>query len=253
MVKDKLLYDLAQTMRDKPLAATALRRLGRVGYASLEEIDRASDWVLLAIPGIGVGCLAELRRLTRPDWKPPSELAVKAVSDFMAAAQLALRLWPVETLIRVIRGSALATPASQPADRRFALDLLSQATGRASYYCPTEELVEALRQIGNGPTGGEQQITVDGGGKAESQKRRQADVLTGAVDRAPHKYNADGNSSHFAFPPGKRQEIVQHYLAACERGEVLNKDSWASEHYGISGRTLLRYERGYERAGAEPR
>jgi hypothetical protein len=44
---------------------------------------------------------------------------------------------------------------------------------------------------------------------------------------------------------------VQQYRAARESGQVVNKDSWAEKNFGISGRTLLRYEREVEQAEME--
>jgi hypothetical protein len=254
MTKDNLLYDLAQAMAmsNRHLAAAALRKLGQAGYTSLEEIDRASDWVLLAIPGIGVGRLGEVRRLTRPDWQPPSEQAVKAADDFLATVQFALRFWPVEALVGVIQGSAPAVPVGQPVDKRLALDLLSQATNRAVYHCSIEDLVEALRQTRNGHHDGrDRQAVGSSSAQAETPKNGQGNVPTGGADRPSRKRDAGRNNEHFAFLPDKRREIVQHYRAARESGQVVNKDSWADKNYGISGRTLLRYEREYEQAEVE--
>jgi hypothetical protein len=51
------------------------------------------------------------------------------------------------------------------------------------------------------------------------------------------------DSDHFAYPRGKRMEIVQHYRLDCINGEVRNKDHWARRNYQISSRTLFNYER----------
>jgi hypothetical protein len=49
-------------------------------------------------------------------------------------------------------------------------------------------------------------------------------------------------NDHWAYKRAKRKQIVTEYRAARQRGEVANKDGWASKH-GISGRTLLKYEK----------
>ena len=236
MPKDDLLYDLANAMAtdNEHLAAAALRKLRQVGYASLQEIDRASDWVLLAIPGIGVGYLAEVRRLTRSSWKPPSEQALRAANDFMTKAQLALRLWPVEALISAVQGLTPAVPSDHPADNRLALRLLSQAATRASCHCPVEELVEALRQAGNNrqPDGCQQES--HSGPDAPAKRKR------------PKRYE----TNHFAYPISEREQIVEHFLAARAKGQIVNKNQWAQMNYQISSKTLLKYEREYEQARA---
>jgi hypothetical protein len=48
-----------------------------------------------------------------------------------------------------------------------------------------------------------------------------------------------------------RRQIAD--AAAREGGQVVNKNSWVHKNYGISGRTLLRYEREIEQAEAEAR
>ncbi len=56
---------------------------------------------------------------------------------------------------------------------------------------------------------------------------------------------AEGNSAdsgHFSYPPEKRREIVNAYREARRKGEINNKNSWAGKH-GITGKTLLAYER----------
>jgi hypothetical protein len=51
------------------------------------------------------------------------------------------------------------------------------------------------------------------------------------------------DSGYYAYPPEKRQEIVNDYRRARACGEVMNKDKWAQSKYNISGKTLLEYER----------
>lgn len=50
-------------------------------------------------------------------------------------------------------------------------------------------------------------------------------------------------SGHFAWPREKRREIVEQYRDGRQRGEIENKDAWAQANHGITGRTLLNYER----------
>ena len=52
---DNVLYELAQSMAaDGGLAAAvALRKLAWAGYTNLDEVDSTSDWILLAIRGLG--------------------------------------------------------------------------------------------------------------------------------------------------------------------------------------------------------
>jgi hypothetical protein len=149
--KDNVLYELAETMAiaDGLSTAVALRKLAQAGYGSLDEVDSASDWILLSIPGLGVGRLGAVRQLTRPDWQPPSPQAIKAADRFLLAARLALCSWPVEALLGVVQGSPPAASADQPADKRLALELMSEATYSALCHCSTGELVETLRQLGH--------------------------------------------------------------------------------------------------------
>jgi hypothetical protein len=128
---------------------TSSDKVQRFTPNSETQENSASDWLLLSIPGLGVGRLGAVRRLIRPDWQPPSPQAVKAMNRFLSAAQFALRSWPVEALLGVVQGSPPAAPADQPAGKRLALELLSEATYCALCHCSTGELVEALRQIGH--------------------------------------------------------------------------------------------------------
>jgi hypothetical protein len=149
--KSNVLYELAQAMasNDGQSEAIALRKLAQAGYNSLDEVDSASDWTLLCIPGLGVRRLSAVRRLTRSGWQPPSPQAVKAISQFVSAARFALRFWPVEALLGVTVDSPPTLSTSQPAGQRLALDLFSQATHRALCLCSPDELTETLWQVGN--------------------------------------------------------------------------------------------------------
>ena len=185
MWKDNMLYNLAKAVAidDELSTAAALRKLAQAGYGSLDEVDSASDWILLSIPGLGVGRLGAVRRLTRPDWQPPSPQAIKAVERFLSAARLALRLWPVDALLGVVQGSSPSRPADKPADERLALELLSEATYSALCYCSTGELVETLRQLGH-------DHPVD------------AQYLDAPVEQGPV---IRPETDHFAYPYRKRQ------------------------------------------------
>lgn len=52
------------------------------------------------------------------------------------------------------------------------------------------------------------------------------------------------NSNDYAYPREAQKEIVEKYWEARKRGEVENRDAWASR-YNISGRTLRTYEKAY--------
>lgn len=251
--KENVLYELAQAMatNDGQSAAVALRKLAQAGYGSLDEVDSTSDWTLLSIPGLGVGRLGAIRRLTRLDWQPPSPQAVKAINRFVSAARLALRFWSLEALLDVITGSPPRVSKDQLAAKRLALDLFGDAAHRALCHCSSEELTEALSHAGHACRG----IRWRAANSSEERDQEPENGQIGSpVERIELRYietNADRNSEHFAFPPHKRREIVQHYRAARESGHMTNKDAWAGKNYGISGRTLLRYEREYEQAEAE--
>ena len=221
--KDSALYELAEAMAivDELSTAVALRKLAQAGYGSLDEVESASDWILLSIPGLGVGRLVAVGKLTKPDWQPPSPQAIKAADRFLSAARLALRLWPVETLLGLVQGSPPAASADQPADQRLALELLSEATYSALCHRSTGELLETLRQLG-------QDRPVDA---------RLPDV---PVEREPVTRQ---ETDHFAYPHRVRQQIVGHYRDARSKGQIVNKDRWAQANYRITSKTLLSYER----------
>lgn len=149
--KTNVLYELAQAMagNEGQSEVITLRKLAQAGYGSLDEVDSASDWTLLSIPGLGVRRLTAVRRLTRPHWQPPSPQAIKAINQFVSAAQFALRFWPAEALLGVVVDSPPEVSPGQPAGKRLALDLLSQAILRAQCHCSAEELTETLWQVGN--------------------------------------------------------------------------------------------------------
>lgn len=254
--RDNVLYELAQSMASDGglAAAVALRKLAWAGYTNLDEVDSTPDWILLAIRGLGVTRLGAVRRLTRPDWQPPSPNAVRAINRFLSAARLALRFWPAETLASVILGSEVVLPPDQPYERRLAVELLSRATHIALSYCRPDELMQIFRAAQNRCGRPDLELPSVSGVQARPQEHTPPSVppSTGCT-KTFRKGSRARETDHFAYPERERWKIVQHYRAACERGEVLNKDSWASEHYRISGRTLLRYEGRYEQAEAESR
>ena len=248
--KENVLYELAQAMatNDGHSAAVALRKLAQAGYGSLDEVDSASDWTLLSIPGLGVGRMGAVRRLTRSDWQPPSPQAVKAVSRFVSAAQVALRFWPLEALASLIRGPAPAKVTGGPVERRLALDIYSQAVHRALSYCPSQELIQILRLARNGRhrRSVRQGPELDSGteGQVEgipSEQWGESGMETSRTE--PSQDDMPAESDRYAYSPRKRWKIVQHYRAVRDRGLIENKDRWAQSNYNITGRTLLNYER----------
>lgn len=255
----RLLYELAQAMTAGKChdTAVALRRLAQAGYTSLEQVDRAPDWVLLATPGLGVNRLRAVRQLTRSDWQPPSGRAVEAASRFLAAVRFALRFWPSNVLVEVIRGTIPASIPRRPAEKSLALRLFSQAAEAASNHCSKVELVQAIKlaeavgasaqQSQFNPT---EPITPPAETAPSETEALPARSQEGERRRRPPKSKAD--SAHFAHPRKKRREIVQHYRAARDNEEITNKDLWAQEHYRISGKTLLKYEREFPEDEAEP-
>ena len=225
-VKGNMLYNLAKAVAldDELSTAAALRKLAQAGYGSLDEVDGASDWILLSIPGLGVGRLGAIRRLTRPDWQPPSPQAIKAMERFLSAARLALRLWPVEALLAVAQGSSPSGVANKPADERLALALLSEATYSALCHCSTGELIETLRQLG---------------------QNRLADARQPGAP-VERELAIRPETDHFAYPYRKRRQIVEHYRDARSKGQIVNKDRWAQANYRITSKTLLSYEREFQ-------
>jgi hypothetical protein len=243
--KDNVLYELAQAMatNDGHSAAVALRKLAQAGYGSLDEVDSASDWTLLSIPGLGVGRLGAVRRLTRSDWQPPSPQAVKAVSRLVSTAKLALRFWPPETLVSCIQGSPPDGSSGQPYERRLAIDCFSRATQQALNHCRPKELMLVLQAVGNGCQCPRIESSSVSGVQTSLQRRLRSDLPASTAIRAtPRQDSQVRETDHFAYPEHERRDIVRHYRAARERGEVQNKERWAHSNYSISARTLLSYE-----------
>lgn len=252
--RDNVLYELAQSMASDGglAAAVALRKLAWAGYTNLDEVDSTSDWILLAIRGLGVTRLGAVRRLTRPDWQPPSPNAVRAINRFLSAARLALRFWPAETLASVILGSQVVLPPNQPYERRLAVELLSRATHMALNYCRPDELMQIFRAAQNRCGCPDLELPSVSGVQARPQEHTRPAVppSTGCT-KTSRKGSRARETDHFAYPEQERWEIVRHYRAARQRGEVQNKEQWAQIHYNIGARTLLKYEHECQQAKPE--
>ena len=248
-VGSSVLYEMAQTMvsqEDFP-TAIALRKLAWAGYASLEQVDGVSDWVLLATPGIGIIRLTAVRRLVRPDWQPPQSRVIKVVERFLSAARFALRFWSLEDLESVIHGSVSLPAGDRPVEKRLSLEQFAQATRKALRHCQAEELVQTLKQANvsqRGQSGRVLEPTHDAAAQHKSQNHEQGKTSVTSRPRASDlRHHSGRDCEQFAFSVEKRREIVEHYRSARVRGQVANKDAWAQANYSISGRTLLRYER----------
>lgn len=252
--KANVLYELAQAMATNyGQSAIALRKLAQAGYGSLNEVNSTSDWMLLSIPGLGVGRLSAVRRLTRLDWQPPSPQAVKAVNRFVSAARLALRYWPPEALASLVQDSISVSPSRESYERRLTIECFSRATRHALNYSPPDELTEIVRMI-----------------RSDRQCPRIEPLSESDVEVGPHEHQLQGvaasgergttdrrddrsrETDHFAYPEQERRDIVRHYRAARERGEVRNKEQWAHANYSISARTLFNYEREFSELDRDP-
>lgn len=250
IVDSSVLYEMAQTIvgQEDYTTAVALRKLARAGYATLEQVDGASDWVLLATPGIGIHRLTAVRRLVRPGWQPPRSRVIKVAERFLSTARFALRFWTIDDLEAVIRGSDLPPVGDGPIEKRLSVEQFVRATQRALRHCEAEELVQALLQACGEQCQHSPRTPEEHPQSAPSVRsaRKSGNAKTSVPRRPGHqarKQWAGGNSQHFAFSADKRREIVAHYRAAWAKGEVANKEQWAKTHHSISAKTLLRYER----------
>jgi hypothetical protein len=246
---DNLLYELAQTLAagNDHSTAIALRKLVQAGYTTLQQVDGVSDWILLSIPGLGVKRLGAVRRLTSPDWQPPSPYAIQVTGWYLSAVRFALRLWSPDTLASVIRGSRPGISAAQPVEAHLALDVFARAASEALGYCDAQELLQTFHQVSNGysrdaclvpvtPSGSDAQPKASGNGHGPTS-------AASAPPTPSSESGYDGESDHYAYPRQKRRKIVRHFRMARNRGEVQNKEGWAQANYNISGRTLFNYER----------
>jgi len=247
-VGNSVLYEMAQTMvcREDYPTAIALRKLARAGYTTLEQVDGASDWVLLATPGIGISRLTAVRRLVRPDWQPPRSRVIKVAERFLSAARFALRFWPVEDLESVIRGSVWLPAGDRPVEKRLSLEQFAQATRKALRHCEAEAWILALRQLMR-ERGGQVHGKLDTHQVFSSQptppvESQQQPPTAKPTDTPPKPGTTDPESDHYAFCSEERRRIVERYRTARKNGEVENKEAWAYNNYRVSRKTLWRYE-----------
>jgi len=224
--------------------AIALRSLAQAGYGTLEEVDHTPDLVLLSLRGIGTRRLGAVRRLTRPSWSPPSQAAIEAVAWFLGAARFAALFFSPGALSSAILNPSARETIPATVDQRLAMDAFSQAARRAAAYCTGDELIQLLEHAWHerdakchlsrlsrhlsspAPTGGLEHAS---SARAQLATAKEAET--------------DQETDHFAYRQQQRLDIVNHYRAARNNGKVENKDSWARCQYGITGRTLLNYER----------
>jgi hypothetical protein len=253
-----LLHELASALAASGDHSTAipLRKLARAGYASLEQVDEASDWLLLSFPGMGAKRLGRIRALTRRDWHPPTAQSIKVTGWYLTAARFALRFWPAEVLSQIVDGSSLKADPQGPPEMRLALDVFTQATRDALCHCDRRELLLLLRQASDSnPLTSCHVPWTPGDDFTPRQSGRNGRALVTAADTsrtvAPGSAS-DEETDHYAYPHQRRRSIVQHYRVARSRGEVKNKDAWAQTNYGISGRTLFNYEREFPEAESNP-
>jgi hypothetical protein len=245
MYSDNVLYQLAQSLAGggHHSTAAALRMLAQAGYTTLDEVDAVSDWVLLSIRGIGVRRLREVRQLTRADWQPPSPQAMQAGIWFLAAAKFALRYWPLDMLVSVIRGSAPAKITEGPVERRLAMDIFAEVERRAQGYYEPRELIQALWQTQGGSPHTVCESSPALYAETEAKENGQSRAMASEPSGMPlEECNETRESDHYAYPWHERLRIVRHYRAARQRGEVQNKERWADSNYSISAKTLLSYE-----------
>jgi hypothetical protein len=254
---DNVLYQLAQTMASggRHSTAIALRLLAQAGYATLEQVDTASDWVLLSIRGIGVGRLREVRLLTRADWEPPSPQAMHAANWFLSSARFALRYWPPETLASVIQGSSAEPVSEGPVEKRLAMDVFSHAVRQALRHCEAEVWILALRQMmgqrDRQPHGRIESHQVLSSQSTLPTPGQQQPSTANPLDTPPGPGVTAPESDHYAFSSEERRQIVEHYRTARRNGEVENKEAWAYSNYHISRKTLWRYEQEFPETECE--
>jgi hypothetical protein len=247
---ENLLRELASALAaiGDHTTAIALRKLARVGYTSLKQVDEASDWILLSISGIGVKRLSAVRALTRPKWQPPSSQAIQITSWYLSALRFALRFWSPDTLASVIRGSGVEVNTQEPIESRLAMDAFVHATHDAMAYCDAEELFRLLQQGGNGHLKSASLgfLTSDSGAAPCEATVNDCGGPTLPTKKASTFLRAEDSAvetDRYAYPRQKRREIISHYRMARKSGQVRNKEAWAQAHYCISGRTLFNYER----------
>jgi hypothetical protein len=252
---ENLLYELAQTLAagNDHSTAIALRKLAQAGYTTLQQVDGVPDYILLSIPGMGVKRLGAVRRLSRPDWQPPSRHAVQVSKWYLSAVRFALCFWPPDTLASVVRGSGPTIEATQPLEARLALDAFTRAASETLRYSDVQELLQPLHEARNDHSKDNWLVAMPRGdivAQPEVGSRGQGLPSSSNVDPPPNRENGcPGESDHYAYPRQRRREIVRRYRTARNSGEVKNKEAWAQANYGISVRTLRRYELEYPETG----
>jgi hypothetical protein len=145
---DNVLYELAKVMRgmDRHLTATALHALAKQGFTSLAEVEGVTDCELLAIGGIGPDRLGAIRRLTQPDWQPPSRRAIRAASRLLSAAQLALRFWGIEDLEATLAGDKPVAAGDKPIETRLSLEAFAGAAREAADHHKPDTLKQIVQR-----------------------------------------------------------------------------------------------------------
>ncbi len=247
---DNLLYELSMTLAASGdhTTAIALRTLAQQGYATLEQVDAVPDWIVLAIPRMGVRRMMAVRRLTRTAWRPPSPHVIEVANWYLSATRLALRFWALEALESVIRGSQPPSSGRTLIEKQIAMDSFILATQKARLHAGVEELIRVVRHCAGDATLSPNLNPRPFRGLRLSDAEVQ--LPQGGVSHAPGAEGSEAGesgteSAHYAFPRQKRRQIVEDYLQAREARLVTNKDQWAWTRHNISGRTLARYEREY--------
>jgi len=240
------LYELARTIANDSshTAAVALRKLAQAGYENLDQVDKASDWLLLSIPGVGIRRLCTIRRMTREEWMPPSQQAIRAASRLLSASRFALRFWPPEDLHPFAQSSRPSAPTEQTYEQRLALELFARAARKAINHCAPDEVLQILHAAQNGHwrLGSKTSLSTDTETSPHEQPSPKAPCSNTPVS-IPSGPDRPRETDHFAYPRDERHKIVQAYRAARQRGEVRSKERWAQFHHNISAKTLLSYER----------
>ncbi len=140
-----------------------------------------------------------------------------------------------------------------PYERRLAIECFSRAAHQALNHCRPSELVEIMQAARNGRQCPHLEPSLVSCSHSESQERPLPEVpAPNACGPVRRQGDQKRETDHFAYPEHERRDIVRHYRAARERGEVQNKERWAHSNYGISAKTLLSYEHEFPEDRAKP-
>ena len=127
------------------------------------------------------------------------------------------------------------------------MDVFSRAARKAVGYCHAQELIQCLYVARNGhgaSTDLDPGLLHDHGQQSPmGMEGQDGEVAPSAPQLACAEETTHMESDHYAYPRHKRREIVQEYRLAHRGGQIGNKDRWARARYGITGKTLLSYER----------